>query len=454
VVGPGDSTNPKNKLFHKFSLALFLFCWSACSGAAPEPSKPLPPATFATLKQRIPQLRELPFKRDVVLVDSITDKIDDDLSGKSLAHLAPVYKRIGLLPENTDYGKALVEYERLQRLFPYEPQSSSIVVSPQAARIVFNLTPNSPRRFDQIPAAMALALALQEQHFRWQERLNRIAMEDRRLAFQAVAYGDAVLLAQHYARGSEAQTWTSAWEAITKFSAAMEREAGGLPDFLREKLIFPYREGSQFVSWALTNRGWEGVNGLFAAPPLSSTQILHPEKYYNVKEYPRRIMPLGIMGRFPEGSIVDQTLGEFLIGRLLANQFARDQAARIASGWRGDYLSAYGATPQPTIVWYSSWRDEESAESFLRAFKRLLERRHRISFQPNVETQWQATLPSRYLSLLQRNGSTIAWFDGVTSDWVRQTNAEIWTDVEIEPESGEFPFDSARRSVQLSRKRR
>jgi hypothetical protein len=44
-------------------------------------------------------------------------------------------------------------------------------------------------------------------------------------------------------------------------------------------LIYPYTTGLGYVQAAQLQSGWEGVNELFRRMPVSTEQILHPEKY-------------------------------------------------------------------------------------------------------------------------------------------------------------------------------
>jgi hypothetical protein len=67
---------------------------------------------------------------------------------------------------------------------------------------------------------------------------------------------------------------------------------------LRQKLTFPFREGSQFVFWALRAKGWPGVDALYGNPPISAAEILHPERYFLLREAPLRFFPAALLGKF------------------------------------------------------------------------------------------------------------------------------------------------------------
>src|SRR5262249_58162300 len=51
------------------------------------------------------------------------------------------------------------------------------------------------------------------------------------------------------------------------------------PLILRQQLLFPYVHGLAFVKAALAQGGWPGLQRVYQHPPVSTQQIMHPEKY-------------------------------------------------------------------------------------------------------------------------------------------------------------------------------
>src|SRR4029079_13973354 len=58
----------------------------------------------------------------------------------------------------------------------------------------------------------------------------------------------------------------------------LARQYPGIPAAVRETVAFTYVAGVHSVSWGSQRAGGDGVNSLLAHPPLSTEQILHPEK--------------------------------------------------------------------------------------------------------------------------------------------------------------------------------
>src|SRR5437867_11652308 len=95
-----------------------------------------------------------------------------------VTQLARAYKRIGLLPENTDFAKALADYRRLDRIAYYEAERTRVVVRPEASSLGRAFSATNPWVAAEVPAIFGIVQALDEQHFQWQVRIKSIALED------------------------------------------------------------------------------------------------------------------------------------------------------------------------------------------------------------------------------------------------------------------------------------
>ena len=427
-----------------------------CSWPQPKAVSPASSPSIAQLAQTTAQIRGLPFKWQVTMSDqpaATSAPGADEYGTQGVAQLSRVYKRIGLLSESVDLGKSLIEFSKLRRIAFYEAERRAIVLSPEAAKMGQALAGAATPEASALTAVIALTHALQEQHFQWQERVKQLSLEDRKLAFRAVAEGDAMRVALSFLKADQSPaTWADQVQAIGRLTRELEREASSLPAMLRERLIFPYREGSQFVQWAYAAKGWEGVNGLFADPPVSSAQILHPEKYYLRREAPLQISPFGLFRQTEEEAVVEQTLGEYLVQVLLASSHSRQEAALIASGWTGDYLSAYSDGTHLITIWLSAWNDDGGAQKFYRALQTTFERRHRLRFEvsPRPSDGLRANVGAGRSAVLQAKGSLVLLVDGVASARAAETSEAIWKELEIGTESPPMPFETAKRTAHLS----
>ena len=439
--------------FRRIAVVILSGLIAGCFGSEPQRLTPAPNLTLAELKQRVSEIRALPFKQETDqsgLPGLSSADNADDLDRQALAQLARAYKRIGLLAESVDLPKSMMEFTRLQRLAVYEAGGDRLVIAPETARFGEALAGGRSGNSDQIAPVLALARALQDQHFRWTERIKGLGSEDRRLTFRALADGDALLVALSYLSNTRGPlNWA---QATIRFATEMEKIGGHLPELLKQELVFPYRDGSQFARWAFLAKGWSGVNALFADPPVSSGQILHPEKYYLRREAPLSITPFGLKRQFRESAVSDETLGEYRIQILLGTNQPRKEAGQIAAGWAGDHLSAYTDGEELVTAWISAWSGEKEALAFQRAFQAVLERRHRVRFDaaPGQLEGWKANLRNGRSIILQVRDTAVLFLDGVASARALEVSEEVWKNLEIVPESADLRFESAKSAAHLS----
>ncbi|HEU4395311.1 MAG TPA: hypothetical protein VFS92_07070 [Planctomycetota bacterium] len=180
---------------------------------------------------------------------------------------------------------------------------------------------------------------------------------------------------------------------------------------IREQM-FPYHNGRLFLEAVLgaDDPPLEGVDPLarlFAAPPASSEQVLHPEKYLDPPDLPREIVLPDLAPILGEGweHVAEDTEGElglgialnrWLYGKLASRQFLavlkpppdgfkkpedlmntavefRGTSGASTNGWDGDRWALWVNGDRECMAWvlvFDSERDAaECAEGFAKAFK-------------------------------------------------------------------------------------
>jgi hypothetical protein len=119
------------------------------------------------------------------------------------------------------------------------------------------------------------------------------------------------------------------------------------------------------------------LDATYARPPVSTEQILHPEKYA-AGETPIAIDPapvdrfLAARGYAP---IYKTTLGELGVALVLETHFPREDLTSVSEGWGGDELLVYekeGAAP--LVLWITEWDTAEDAVEFQAQAFRLMKR--------------------------------------------------------------------------------
>jgi hypothetical protein len=110
------------------------------------------------------------------------------------------------------------------------------------------------------------------------------------------------------------------------------------------------------------------VNRAFRKPPVSTEQILHPEKYLSaepVLALPAPAAPPGFSG---EG--FRDVMGEEGLRLLFEDWAPADDAALAASDWGGDRLALFAAGEQRVVVWHLAFDSELAAKRALVLFAR------------------------------------------------------------------------------------
>ena len=160
------------------------------------------------------------------------------------------------------------------------------------------------------------------------------------------------------------------------------------PLLLQQSLLFPYSAGLGFEQ-ALLARG--GIDMAFAGaldrPPSSSHEVLHPEDYLQRVPVPVLTMPdiHPLLDKDWEPYDVG-VMGELDV-RILTELFGGQQmAGPVAVAWDGGiYYAAQRRSATPAqkatpasigILYYSQWKNRDSARSFLKVYASQLARKY------------------------------------------------------------------------------
>lgn len=159
-------------------------------------------------------------------------------------------------------------------------------------------------------------------------------------------------------------------QGMADAAAAMD----DIPAFLMETLMGSYLKGQAFVH-AVQADGWEAVDRLYAAPPVSSEQILHPEKYA-AGETPVRFDLAGIDPSLTAGweLLHANTLGELQWRIVFDEHGLADVAEVAAAGWDGDAYGVYQDAAGATLLLLAThWDSERDAAEFEAAYQGVID---------------------------------------------------------------------------------
>jgi hypothetical protein len=198
---------------------------------------------------------------------------------------------------------------------------------------------------------------------------------DELLARQAIYEGDASLLMTQWAAANLSQT--DLLELLAAGSdPAVQQVMATTPAILRDTLTFPYTTGLAYVSNIQSTGGWGAVNDLFKKMPVSTEQILHPDKS---GEAPVAVtLPADVKTKLGTGWTVplEDTFGELQLGIWLREAgVPAAAAAAAAAGWGGDRLAVIeGPDGAWAVVMQTAWDTEADAAAFETAATTALEK--------------------------------------------------------------------------------
>jgi hypothetical protein len=311
----------------------------------------------------------LTFKRDPVVarrsreqvLGYIVQKLDEDHTPEELRGLASAGRLFGFIADSTDLRALFLAVLGEQVAGYYDPDSSTLYVAADVDSFYLRTT-----------VAHELVHALQHQYVGLDSIVRQRRQNDRRAAAIAVLEGQATL-AQTLLMMPELDlaALPSFWDMRSAFYEQQQemKAYAGAPLWLRETLIFPYLAGADFVRWY--RHGHPGAMPFAEAMPVSSEQILHPERYA-AGDVPTDLV---FTGRAPDTVRYEDGLGEFET-RLLFQQLLPDpsglRAAALAAGWDGDRYQVIRAGPGgDALIWYSVWDDAAAADRFARSLERV-----------------------------------------------------------------------------------
>ncbi len=279
-----------------------------------------------------------------------------------------LYATLGILEEETDYYELLLTMygEGVTGFFDTEEEKMYVVTDTSEVGPHVELT-----------YAHEFTHGLQQQHFDIESLIDSVEdNNDQRLALRALIEGDATLLESlYYFERLTEEEQVEVQQAAQSTSLDAYRSA---PYVVRRTFAFPYVEGPQFViSLFLPLQSWHFIDLAYEDYPLSTEQILHPERYTAGEEPVEVVLPdvAGALG-LEWSQLEINTLGEFFLLTYLESGLDPDRASAAADGWGGDrYSLLKGPEDESLMVSLITWDSEEDALEFHGAFLEFMQQR-------------------------------------------------------------------------------
>lgn len=272
----------------------------------------------------------------------------------------------GLAPKSMDVRAAMAKIEDDSVAGFYAPRDKTLVVRRRAAGV-----PGS-----EVVVMHEIEHALQDQNFGIPDP-SALGEDDAGIARLSLYEGDAVLssIAFHVdASTAPSREWlVRAMRSLRSMPLEKRAELSGskelaqAPAIARTRALAPYVDGAAFAADVVRAGGFALLNQAFAHPPVSTEQILHPDKYV-AGDLP---VPVEVPRAPPGYRVVSSgRMGELQLRVLIGECSNAATAQEVASGWGGD---AYAVVAAPDgshgVLLATAWDTEDGAARFAAALE-------------------------------------------------------------------------------------
>jgi hypothetical protein len=397
----------------------------------PTPTLPAPPETALTqmdqIQRQVAYLRRLKIEMEVprfLIADQtarqiLMDSLLTDAGRIQLHDLERTLSTIGFIKPTYDLGNYALNASVDAAGGFFDPSNKNIyVLGAQFGalqRYVY------AHEFDH---------ALVDQHFPFADMgvyPNCSLDSDQCRARHALVEGDATLLMDQWLRQNAGPADLRDLANYRQPSQAFPEDL--TPPAITQDLLFPYIEGKAFVEHLYKNGKWSAVDQAYAAPPETTEQILHPEKY-DTHEPAVVVAPAALDQQLGTDwqQIASDSFGEWNTYLLLA--YGADSEARLepeaaqkaAAGWGGDHYQVYlqTQTNRTALAFEWAWDSPQDADEFMQAMVDHLDARfHGNQVDLGSGKCWQS---NDQAACLYQAGSATLWLlapDAQTIDRMR-----------------------------------
>ncbi|WP_165222642.1 hypothetical protein [Aquisphaera insulae] len=362
-------------------------------------------------EQILPALRHIPFKSEVkrdvtkreAMKEMLLKEFEEDMTPAEFRTNELAMKAFGMIPRSMDMKALIVQVYSEEVAAFYDPKTKTmhLIEEPESVKKaqptflekLFGKRGGFDKDENKTVIAHELTHALADQHYDL-EHLHKVARhdDDRALAVSALIEGEATLAMV----GAQMEDWDGS--KIVKLPAAdLDRSMGFLgplmsmigggkslksaPAIISESMIFPYLRGMVFCAWLANKGGWQAIDEAYRNPPVSTEQILHPDKFIGTPDLPTMIDLGALNAGAPWKEVGRNVLGELQTAIMLGRQ-----GSKAAAGWDGDRYAIFeGPGDKLGLVWFSTWDSPEEAREFAEAYARYQTKREgKKGFQPET----------------------------------------------------------------------
>ncbi len=278
---------------------------------------------------------------------------EDQFSRRSLA-----WDAIGVIPDGTSLREAYENYGSTQVIGYYDTLTGELkFIGSQA-----------PSPLERITLAHELTHAIDDQRFGLEhlDLLSAECRDEETAAAIALVEGNATFFMLRWA-----ETFLTPEEQVQVGLEAAQQDTSteGIPPFVVRLQAWSYEQGLRFIGALDSRGGLDAVDGAFEDLPVSTEQIIHPERYPN--DVPTQIdipdLSDELGDRWRDLDVM--TIGEAWLSLALGLRLEPSEAQDATAGWDGGIYRAWSADDAADVVLATEWDSEADAQEFASAMR-------------------------------------------------------------------------------------
>jgi len=337
-------------------------------------------AQIQGIAQDLTKISGMPLKHPVPCDFITKDKINKFLNDRVKEVAKPeeiraeelTLKKFGLVPNDFDLAKNTVDLltEQAAAFYDYDKKKLFITDS----------TPSDTR---EPVLAHELAHAIADQNYNLAKFIRQgRKSDDGSTARLAVMEGQATWLMSEFLARKVGQSLKDSPTLLAMMSSVNDGGSGQYPVFdnsplyLRLSLVFPYTKGMLFQNAVHDKDSQYGFAEVFLKPPVSTQQIMHPEKYFSGVKPTEPDLP---DPHLPKGykSLVGGTLGELEHSIMLEQFSGKETAEKLAPHWRGSTFALVENKKLGRVVllYAVEWDTEDAARDYTSAYRKQMQQK-------------------------------------------------------------------------------
>lgn len=341
-------------------------------------------------------------KRKLISREEVTKylkkKFDEDESTRRMQRSELVLKKFGLLDRDFKLRPFLLSLltEQIAGFYDNKTKTVNLLdwIEPDEQKPVLAHELTHALQDQTVDLTKWSDVSLEGVSHNVQDDNHHLQVDEGDTAREAIAEGQAMATFIDYTLQPSGKTLADAPpEMMSRLKGLVGDTSGSpvlarAPLLLQESLLFPYTDGLNFEHTVLIKGGKEAAfAGVLANPPSSSFEVLHPDQYIAHVPVPVLRVPdihplidsewepydLGVMGELDV-----RILTELFGGRELADGLAPEWDGGIyyAAQRKAASAAEKESTASIGLLYYSRWKNPDSASSFLRIYSTQLPRKY------------------------------------------------------------------------------